>query len=238
MSGVRVPPPASKSPYLAALFVLKTETAHQTLSQLCPEKVLDCPSRDPNRWLQTSRTRRIHVRDKPSTERSRLPSSRRPQRRLVCEVPAARRPPGATQDRASMDTAWPPRQRLLHQAHSRELACSRHQRSAAGGAGRDGAHRRNIRGRCRRVHALDRARPPAQALNVARLPVDHQRPSAARLRSNAPRGHHDRADRTLLSTAGSERDDEQPHASEGPHSSPRRHAARPARLEASTQPRQ
>ena len=117
---------------------------------------------------------------------------------LVCEVPAARRAPGPEEARPGVDRARPPAGRLLHEAPRPRTGCATCSTQARRGhAAGHGADRRDVRRRGRRVPALRRARPRLQALDAARLPLDHRArtcsPRSATCRSRTITTARDRA---------------------------------------------
>jgi hypothetical protein len=74
--------------------------------------------------------------------------------RLARQVPPAGRSSGAEDDRTGLDRSRSAAGRLLHQAHGRGVAPPRPRRGGSQNAPWHGAHRRDGRGRLRRVPAL------------------------------------------------------------------------------------
>ena len=126
-----------------------------------------------------------------------------------------------------VDRPRPPAGRLLHEAHRRGLAaraCSTEaRRGTLPGMVRTGV---TFADACEEYLRWLEVRPPAQAVDAARLPLDHPHAPAAVLRRHARRGHHARATSSAGARSSAPAAREQPHEDQDHHRPLRGHGAR------------
>ncbi len=167
-------------------------------SQISPER--------PDPEGSNSRVAALGTGDGRIRLRARLPLRGQAPAGLAGEVPVARWTAGEEDARAGVDRARASAGGVLHEAHRRDVASADARQGGRRNAAGHGEYRRGGGGRLRRVSALHRAGPLAEAVDTARLRLDLPQPRPATSRRPTAGGSDARPRRAL----GGDRDRPEP----------------------------